>query len=100
MRADTNGFAAKDGAPPERGRWPRGLLGMLVLVAAVEAHFAVHGLRYTSDQALSWKHSARDAVTAARGCEVLCFGDSLVKFGVLPNVITEATNRRAFSLAL
>src|SRR4051812_10632731 len=86
--------------PPAAGRCPRGLLGMLLLVSAVEVHFATQSLRDTSDQALSWKETAHHAVSEAKGPEILCFGDSLVKFGVLPKVVSSSTARTAYNLAL
>ena len=69
------------------GRAPWGLLGMLALVAAVELFWVRDNLGITSDQALSWKYAGRRAERRVRGCGILCFGDSLVKMGVMPRVL-------------
>jgi len=80
-------------------RIPRGLLGMLALVAAVEA--VVGGLRHdlASPLAEDWRIAARAAREKAPGREVLCFGDSLVKYGVLPRVIEARTGLKSYNLA-
>ncbi len=89
------------GSPPDRAtiRPPVGLLGMLALVAAVEAGIA--GLRadLVSPLAEDWRSAAEAARSKAPGADVLCFGDSLVKYGVLPRVIQQRTGLRAYSLA-
>ncbi|MBV8266688.1 MAG: hypothetical protein JO252_10215 [Planctomycetaceae bacterium] len=82
------------------GRAPWGLLGMLALVAAVELFWVRDNLGITSDQALSWKYAGRRAERRARGCGVLCCGDSLVKMGVMPRILGRELGCRAFNLAL
>ena len=68
----------------ERGearRWPGGLLGMLALVAAVEA--AVGAWPNGADPiAREWRAGYRAVRGRAPGAEVLCLGDSLIRFGV------------------
>ena len=80
-------------------RRPAGLLGMLALVVAVEA--SVAGLRDDLVRPLgeSWRFASKAAEAQAKGCDVLCFGDSLVKYGVLPKVIESSTGLRAYGLA-
>jgi hypothetical protein len=89
------------GPPTDRqaGRLPRGLLGMLALVAAVEA--VIGGLRadLVSPLAEDWRIAAQAAVEKAPGRDVLCFGDSLVKYGVLPRVIQARTGLTSYNLA-
>ena len=89
------------GSPPDRAtvRLPVGLLGMLALIVAVEA--AIAGLRADLISPLleDWHIAARAAGTKAPGCDVLCFGDSLVKYGVLPRVIRRRAGLRAYNLA-
>lgn len=72
---------------------------MLALVAAVEA--TVLGLRDDLIGPLGegWRIAALDAQAKARGCDVLCFGDSLVKYGVLPKEIEARTGLKAYNLA-
>ena len=79
---------------------PRGFIGMLTLMALVELYVGCHSLRYTTDHALCWKEFARAAGCEVSGCEVLCFGDSLVKLGVLPQVVEACSGRLAYNLAL
>jgi hypothetical protein len=80
-------------------RRPSGLLGMLALVLVVEASIA--GLRDDLIRPLgeSWRFASKAAETQATGCDVLCFGDSLVKYGVLPKEIEARTGLRAYGLA-
>ena len=90
------------GSPPDRvsvARLPLGLLGMLGLVLAVETGIA--GLRpdLVSPLAEDWRIASEAARSKAPACEVLCFGDSLVKYGVLPRVIEAKAGLRSHSLA-
>lgn len=80
-------------------RRPRGLIGMVALIVAVEAIIA--GLRDDLVRPLgeSWRFAATAAETQAKGCDVLCIGDSLIKYGVLPRVIEARTGLKAYSLA-
>ncbi len=78
---------------------PTGFLGMLALMAAIEC--GVIGLRETLGWSTwSFAYSFEWAGGAARDCEILCFGDSLVKCGIVPSVIEARTGRRTFNLAV
>src|SRR3954447_9395190 len=79
----------------DRGRVPWGFLGMLGLMALVELALARHGLAPSN-----WRASGRAASGKAVGCEVLCFGDSQVKLGLLPRVIEQRLGRPAYNLAI
>lgn len=83
-----------------RSPWPTGLLAMLALVAGVERHLARHDVDYVHPWAWDWKRSGAAASKEAAGCEVLCLGDSLVKFGLLPRVIEERLGVRSYNLAV
>ena len=74
---------------PDRStsRRPSGLLGMLALVMAVEAGIAARRPDLVSPWVEGWRVAAQAAETKAPGSDVLCFGDSLIKYGVLPKVI-------------
>lgn len=79
---------------------PWGLVGMLALVALGE-----RASRRVENVVLLPEHwEWRNAETAARqevaGAEVLCFGDSLIKFAVLPRVVEARTGRAAYNLAV
>jgi hypothetical protein len=87
------------GGPPF-GRAPWGLLGMAVLVAAVELHLAHRTLDFMSLEAFEWGTSARAARRAAPGAAILCFGDSQLKTGIVPRVIAAETGRPAYNLAV
>jgi hypothetical protein len=79
---------------------PWGLLGMLALVAAIE-QFGMRGnLDFMNNVAVSWAFTGRHVARRAPGKAILCFGDSMLKFGILPRVVGEKTGERAHSLAL
>lgn len=86
-------------ASTSRGSWPSGLIGLLLLVLAFELVVARRD-RYATDLSESWGYKSRAARTAASTAEILCFGDSLVEFGVLPRVLEHRLGRRAYNLAL
>jgi hypothetical protein len=72
---------------------------MLALVLAVEAGIVARRPDLVSPWAEGWRVSAQAAETKAPGSDVLCFGDSLIKYGVLPKVIEARTGLRAYNLA-
>jgi hypothetical protein len=73
---------------------------MLGLVMAVEGFIARHDLDFANSWALSWRQSGWAAQHRAPACDVLCFGDSLVKCGVLPRVLEQRVGKPAYNLAL
>jgi hypothetical protein len=80
-------------------RWPAGMLGMLALVAAIEAALEGAGPRFHDQLCDCWALSARAARTEAPSADILVLGDSLAKHGLVPRVLNEVTGRRAYSLA-
>jgi hypothetical protein len=82
-----------------RGRWPWGFLGMLALVLAVEAGLSGAERDLAPLSAADWGRVRRAASDEATRADVLCFGDSLVKFGVVPAVIEAKLGRAAYNLA-
>jgi hypothetical protein len=88
-------------SPSDRSkiRPPSGLLGMLVLVVAVEVIITGRRADLVSPLFEDWRISALSAEIKASDCEVLCFGDSLVKYGVLPKVIEARSGLSTFNLA-
>jgi hypothetical protein len=73
---------------------------MLGLIVAVEAMISGRRADLVTPWADDWRLSARAAeTTRATEADVLCFGDSLVKYGVLPNVIEARTGLKAYNLA-
>ena len=83
-----------------RRRPPIGLLGMLCLIAGVESCVARHDLDLTTLVASNWRIEGRAPARYARGSEILCFGDSMVKFGIQPRVLGASLGRSAYNFAL
>jgi hypothetical protein len=81
-------------------RVPAGLLGMLALVLLVESFIGSRRLDFTTVWADDWRRSAEAAIRRVQKRDVLCFGDSLVKFAVLPKQIEAKTGLRSYNLAL
>ena len=82
-------------------RLPWGLLGMLLLILAAEAALARREVDFTSDPwAWDWLSNGRAASRSTRGRDILCFGDSLIKFAVMPRAIEHRTGRPTYNLAL
>ena len=81
-------------------RWPGGLLGMIALVVVVELIVAGRHLDFTTIAADDWRRTGEAAVAKAPGRDVLCFGDSLIKYGILPRVIEAKTGLKAYNLAI
>lgn len=79
---------------------PAGFLGMLVLVVAVEAFFMRHDRDFSNVWVEHWKFSGAAARGAAKRSDLLCFGDSLVMCGVVPQVVTESLGQHALNLAI
>lgn len=78
-------------------RIPFGLLGALVLIVAAEAAVARCSRYLLPSHTLGYRF-ATAAVSEAAGNDVLCLGDSLVKFGVLPQVLA-GRNTKVYNLA-
>jgi hypothetical protein len=72
---------------------------MLCLVVSIERSFAHSDRDFSTIWAASWHQSAKLSRSIAARCEILAFGDSLVKHGVLPRVLEERLGARAFNLA-
>src|SRR5262249_28496486 len=79
--------------------WPAGLIGALALIAAAERVVARDDLDFTTEAALSWEICRAEARDKAPGRQILCLGDSLVKFSIVPGVFESRTGRKAYNLA-
>src|SRR5205823_5327851 len=93
-------IAGRRQAGPRGRSVPLGLLGALALVAAIESSLRSHELEFLNTLACDWRQGALAAGRDAPGCEVLCFGDSLMKNGVAPEVIGRRLGMRSYSLAV
>jgi hypothetical protein len=81
------------------GAAPFGLLGMIVLVAAIESALAIHWLEFSDPVSLSWRYSAQAAQNRVLGRDVIVLGDSLAKHGLVPAVLERASGLRSVNLA-
>jgi hypothetical protein len=77
-----------------------GFLGMLVLVWAIEHNLVRNHLGIQNAHGLSWAYAGNHAKRDAPGREILCFGDSLMKYGLLPRALTQETGRSCYNLAV
>jgi hypothetical protein len=87
---------------PRTKRLPRGLFGMVALVITIECvacHFG-SGDFCRSHLPLSWRKSSQAADDPGAYAEILCFGDSQVKLGVLPLVVEASLGHSAYNLAV
>lgn len=87
-------------SPRSRAVHPKGLLGMLAAVVVIELLVARHRLDLTPIVGTDWNQVGRRVAQESNGNDVLCFGDSLMRHGVLPRVVEERTGRRCLSLAV
>ena len=81
-------------------RGPLGLLGMVCLIILVEAFINRHALRLYDMDEWAYRWSAREASGIEQKNSILCFGDSLVKLGVIPRVVRERVKTPVFNLAI
>jgi hypothetical protein len=72
------------------------MLGIMMIVE----HYFDSDLRFSSPLVQDWKQSGRFARRQACRNEILCFGDSMMKFGIAPRVIESRLGKRALSLAI
>jgi hypothetical protein len=72
---------------------------MLALVAYAERWEARHATRFSTIDTVAWARVGASVGEASRS-RVVCFGDSLVRFGVLPQVIEHRLGLPAYNLAL
>jgi len=85
---------------PPRSRCPAGLLGMIALVAMVEMTIARHPLPFVETASLSWRLAHESIPIEAKRTEVAILGDSLVKIGVIPEVIRAGSGFQTYNYAM
>jgi hypothetical protein len=86
-------------ASKPRATIPWGIVGAIGLIVAIECGVASRWLDFSDPVSLSWMFSVRAAETDARGADVICLGDSLVKHGLIPSVIEHVGGRRTVNLS-
>ncbi len=78
---------------------PWGLLGAIGLIVAIEWNLGRNWLDLSDPVSLSWRYADDAARTDAAGCDVLFLGDSLVKHGLIPSVVTRESGIKSVNLA-
>lgn len=79
---------------------PWGLVGALALVVLAEGAVARRGLDFVGVDQWGYLDARRAADRDAPGAPVVCLGDSLVKFHVVPPVVAGRSGRRVVNLAV
>ena len=79
---------------------PWGFLGMLGLLILSEWTLGKHDLDFTAPWHWDWRVSGQLASRKQAGADVLLFGDSILKFGVMPQVLKDRSGRTAYSFAV
>ena len=87
-------------APGLLRRLPLGLLGTIALVAGIERSEFHNNPRYLSIHGASWRYTNHYGAKRVRGRDILCFGDSLAKYSLLPPVFRARTGQNAYNLAV
>jgi hypothetical protein len=82
------------------GRLPRGLIGMLVVVALVEVFVERHRLLLMDSPDLDWLTTSRLVTQRAVKRDILCFGDSMLKFGIAPRLLDAKLKCSSYNMAL
>lgn len=89
---------------PESGKArrpvPWGLVGMIGLVVLIEGFVARRGLDFQEVDDWAYSLTAKKAARKDNRYDVLCFGESLVKLGVIPRAIRERSGLSAYNLAV
>lgn len=96
------GAAAADTGPAPRRRWPAGLIGAVALIVLLDGIIAriPIGVEHRSRLNWSWDSALRSAADRGGRAEILCFGDSLVKLGILPRLLEARLGRSSYNLAV
>ena len=83
-----------------RARRSGGFALMIALVIVVESFVVGRDLDFVHPWFWDWRLTGQAARKEVKDCEILCIGDSLVKFGVPPRVLEARLGRRAYNLAI
>ena len=82
--------------------WPAGLIGALAMVLILDRLIAglPIGLHGASRLTASWEAAFRAAAEPESNAGILCFGDSLIKLGILPRILEARLGQSAYNLAV
>ena len=83
-----------------RAAAPRGLLGMIGILILLESFLNGHDLNFTAPWDWDWRTTGKLTARRQGKADILLFGDSLMKFGVMPKVIQQRSGRSAYNFAL
>jgi hypothetical protein len=73
---------------------------MLGLVLALEVWFVCHKGDFTNTIAADWRETRRSVARESASCSILCFGDSLIKHGIVPALVERKLGGRCYNLAV
>lgn len=79
---------------------PYGLLGALALMWTIEGAISRRPLECSDEISNVWRLSGQAARGIAAKAEILCFGDSLTKVGIVPRVLERRLSVPVFNLAV
>jgi hypothetical protein len=79
---------------------PWGLIGMIGLVVAIERYEVRPNRAFSSVHAERWRFAAEALKQKAQAAQIVCFGDSLVHYGVVPRIIERAIGKPVTNLAV
>ncbi len=82
------------------GYIPFGLIGMLLLVALIENLIRHRSHDFGERRAQAWRYGRQASENAATRCRILCLGDSLVKLGVLPRILSARLGQPVWNVAV
>ncbi len=86
--------------PRIRSRIPLGFVGMIAIIVGVESCVMKHDYDLTTLVASNWQIEGKAPARHAAGHEILCFGDSMVKFGIQPRVLGASLGKSVYNFAL
>src|SRR5271155_3372257 len=86
-------------SPATQSAIPWGAAFMIILIVMIECLVTRFRLDLTDPVSLNWRFSAQTVKAKSVGCNLLVLGDSLVKHGLLPNVIEHDTGRQTVNLS-
>jgi len=75
------------------------MVGLVIAIECAVSHFGSIDI-CRSHLPLSWRKSCQSVADPEAKADILCFGDSLVKLGVLPRVIEDSLGLSAYNLAV
>jgi hypothetical protein len=84
----------------EARRWPLGLIGLLGIILVVESAIGHYEFDLMSGFQWDWRLAWENTPKVAEDAEVLCFGDSQLKFGIVPQLLERQLGASVFNLAL